>query len=65
MLFRDVPGLASYFMIYEFIKRNFGVGDNSSESTFMQNLKLFFAGGLAGSLTWTVCYPADYLKTRL
>ena len=23
------------------------------------------AGGLAGMLTWTICYPADFLKTRM
>jgi hypothetical protein len=28
-------------------------------------LRRFLAGGIAGCLTWTIAYPADYIKTHL
>lgn len=51
---RDSPALAIYFTSYEAITR----GDQS----FM---KVFTAGGIAGTLSWILLYPIDVVKSRI
>ena len=70
MFLRDTPGFAWYFMTYELIKRKVGVSDylpesEKQQSEVLRSLGLFLSGGIAGTVTWIMCYPADFLKTRL
>ena len=71
-MLRDAPGFAWYFTTYELFKRQLGVHDQSKEtidkskkSGWQKNVSLLLAGGFAGQTTWLICYPADFLKTRL
>lgn len=66
MMLRDAPGFAWYFMAYELLKRNLVKLDkNIGEKPGLQSAAQLFAGGFAGTTTWIICYPADFLKTRL
>ncbi|XP_045768581.1 mitochondrial basic amino acids transporter-like [Maniola jurtina] len=51
---RDTPAFAIYFVSYEAMTR----GDLSV-------LKVFVAGGVAGTLSWILLYPVDVVKSRL
>jgi solute carrier family 25 (mitochondrial carnitine/acylcarnitine transporter), member 20/29 len=57
---REVLSNAVYFYSYEYIMRLFAGGKSSSEAPIMG---AFLAGGLAGSNSWLLTYPVDYLKT--
>jgi len=59
---RDIPGFALYFGSYEGLKRTFSPTGKSKDIPISH---LLLSGGLAGSLCWTVIYPADIIKTRL
>ena len=68
MFLRDAPGFAFYFCSYEFIKRQLGVTDSEGKLIITdanKSASLFLSGGIAGVSTWILCYPADFLKTRL
>ena len=72
MLLRDGPGFCFYFTVYEMLKRANGVADHDKESadfaaksSFEVQARLFVCGGSSGVMTWFLCYPADFLKTRL
>lgn len=54
---RDVYSYGVYFYVYFAMKEHWESRNN------LNNLKLFFAGGLAGILSWIVCYPFDPMKT--
>ncbi|CAG8562418.1 185_t:CDS:2 [Funneliformis mosseae] len=61
-IIRDAPGYGVYFWAYEGLKRVLGVTmANSSENV----IKLLFAGGMAGILSWSSIYPLDVIKSRL
>lgn len=51
---RDSPAFAIYFTSYEAMTR----GDQSV-------MKVFTAGGVAGTLSWVLLYPIDVVKSRL
>ncbi|KAL4703033.1 hypothetical protein ACJJTC_000478 [Scirpophaga incertulas] len=51
---RDSPALAIYFTTYEILSR----GDKSAAN-------VFFAGGVAGILSWVIMYPLDVIKSRI
>lgn len=51
---RDSPAFAIYFTSYEAMMR----GDQSV-------MKVFMAGGAAGTLSWVVLYPIDVVKSRI
>lgn len=53
---RDVPGFASYFVLYEAMMRT------SDRPGAFHTL---MAGGLAGVASWVVSLPIDVVKTRL
>ncbi|XP_069946856.1 mitochondrial basic amino acids transporter isoform X2 [Cherax quadricarinatus] len=57
---RDVPGIASYFLIYEYLTRSWASSDNS-----ISPLAVLAGGGFAGALSWVVSYPMDVVKSRL
>lgn len=53
---RDVPGFASYFVLYEAMMRT---------STAPSAFHTLMAGGLAGVCSWILTLPMDVVKTRL
>lgn len=53
---RDVPGFASYFVLYELMIRT---------SPCPGALHTLTAGGMAGMLSWVLSCPIDVVKTRL
>lgn len=61
---RDVPGNATFFATYEFVRRTLrqveGRGERSSPSTGAT----LVAGGLAGMANWIVAIPMDTIKSR-
>ena len=66
MLLRDFPGFAYYFFTYELLKRwSSGLDTSTRERTIFKQVCQFLSGGVAGATTWVMCYPADFLKTRL
>ena len=72
MLIRDGPGFAIYFTTYEFLKRQAGVSDQDKLTekfkqmpSLQYKISLLLCGGFSGVVTWTLCFPADTLKTRV
>ncbi|KAK6748030.1 hypothetical protein RB195_000942 [Necator americanus] len=61
-LLRDIPASAAYLSVYEFLKKKFS--GEGKERTLSPGATLL-AGGLAGIANWSVCIPADVLKSRL
>lgn len=53
---RDVPGFASYFVLYELMIRT---------SPCPGAFHTLVAGGMAGMLSWVLSCPIDVVKTRL
>lgn len=53
---RDVPGFASYFVLYEMMIRM---------SACPGPFHTLMAGGMAGMLSWVLSCPIDVVKTRL
>lgn len=53
---RDVPGLASYFVSYEFMMR-------STQNPGV--LYTLVAGGMAGVFSWILTVPMDVIKSRI
>uniref|UniRef100_A0A0N4ZCK4 Congested-like trachea protein n=1 Tax=Parastrongyloides trichosuri TaxID=131310 RepID=A0A0N4ZCK4_PARTI len=60
-LLRDIPASGAYLSVYEFLKKTFA-GNNNGQISPMATLA---AGGFAGIANWSVCIPADVLKSRL
>ncbi|GMR39999.1 hypothetical protein PMAYCL1PPCAC_10194, partial [Pristionchus mayeri] len=61
-LLRDIPASAAYYSVYEYLKKKF-VGEGSHGK--LSPGATLMAGGLAGIANWSVCIPADVLKSRL
>ncbi len=54
---RDFYSYGAYFYIY------FGLKEYWERQNSLTSLKLFCAGGLAGVISWIICYPFDPMKT--
>lgn len=69
-VFRDLPGYAAMFLIYNNVKdllinnTNFKIFGFNVSNNYL-SLKLIISGGLAGSLSWIFCYPQDTIKTLI
>ncbi|GMS97254.1 hypothetical protein PENTCL1PPCAC_19429 [Pristionchus entomophagus] len=61
-LLRDIPASAAYLSVYEYLKKKFAGEGNAGKLSPGATL---MAGGLAGMANWSVCIPADVLKSRL
>lgn len=57
---RDVPGFASYFVLYELLVRAGRTPDQTAGTA-----QTLLAGGLAGVGSWILTMPIDVVKTRL
>eukprot|EP01125_Pyxidicula_operculata_P009389 TRINITY_DN3091_c0_g1_i2.p1 TRINITY_DN3091_c0_g1~~TRINITY_DN3091_c0_g1_i2.p1 ORF type:complete len:299 (+),score=57.22 TRINITY_DN3091_c0_g1_i2:109-1005(+) len=57
---RDVPSMAVYFCLYNYLKRSATNSDG-----YLSPLAQFMTGGVAGTICWGICYPADVIKTRM
>lgn len=55
---REVPAFGSYFLSYEYMTRT---SDGSPVST----ATMLIAGGMAGVISWILCYPVDIIKSRI
>ncbi|KAF5292582.1 hypothetical protein FQA39_LY13915 [Lamprigera yunnana] len=55
---REAPSFSAYFVTYELLTRS---RNNQQTSTAM----MFFAGGMAGCVSWAIVYPVDIVKSRL
>ena len=62
VMVRDVWGCMGYFIPYEFICQ-YIAGDNSLN--VLQPYQLAVIGGIAGVITWAICYPLDVIKSRI
>jgi solute carrier family 25 carnitine/acylcarnitine transporter 20/29 len=51
---------AVYFYSYEYVMRLFAGGESSYHAPISA---AFLAGGIAGSNSWLLTYPIDYIKT--
>ena len=58
----EVIGLGLYFGAYEGIIRQF---QQSHHNEPPSKTVSFFAGGIAGCLSWLFTYPLDYVKTLI
>jgi len=72
MLMKDAPAYGLYFMLFENNKRWLGVSDQDrilynyhglSENQI--GLRKGLSGGIAGTIAWTLVYPADTIKINL
>jgi len=59
-IFREIPTLAAYFGLYDYLKKTFRKQDGT-----LSGVGQIFAGGLAGSGAWVLTYPLDVIKTRI
>jgi len=63
---RDIPGWASYFYMYEYLKDSFGLkNDHTGTETWLQIFTRVWCGGVAGQISWIVSYPQDVVKTHM
>ncbi|XP_074599001.1 mitochondrial basic amino acids transporter-like isoform X2 [Brevipalpus obovatus] len=60
-LLRDAPAFGIYFSSFQFLIDTFNVTSGNPQSQG----SLLMAGGLAGTLSWLLIYPADVIKTRI
>lgn len=58
---RDIPGFITYFNSFEFICLLMSGDDQAHLGPFA----LMFAGGMAGTISWTTVFPPDVIKTRI
>jgi len=56
---REVPGMAVYFGVYEYLKM--WLNDRYGHGPVIP----LIAGGISGFVGWVFCYPQDTIKTRL
>uniref|UniRef100_A0A1I8BNR9 Congested-like trachea protein n=1 Tax=Meloidogyne hapla TaxID=6305 RepID=A0A1I8BNR9_MELHA len=59
-LLRDIPASGAYISVYEYLKAKF-----SGEQGKLTPMTTLMAGGFAGIANWSVCIPADVMKSRL
>lgn len=67
-MIRAVPGNVAYFVSYEQMKAWFGLSTpncSSKMNTWEYQWKSMLAGGISGCSYWTICFPADVVKTRM
>jgi solute carrier family 25 (mitochondrial carnitine/acylcarnitine transporter), member 20/29 len=72
MLMRDSPGLCVYFGLFEAFKKQFGVSETDRQkhkyhglSEAQVNFRKFFAGGFAATISWSLLFPVDSIKTKI
>lgn len=63
-LYRDVPSTGFYFVAYEFLKKEMNMKQNERVSDVYSQLKVLFAGGMAGVVNWVIAYPVDVAKSK-
>lgn len=51
--YRETPGFAIYFSVYNYLKKNEDIG----------MIKSFTYGAIAGTVSWIFIYPQDLIKT--
>uniref|UniRef100_A0A0N5AVR0 Mitochondrial carnitine/acylcarnitine carrier protein n=1 Tax=Syphacia muris TaxID=451379 RepID=A0A0N5AVR0_9BILA len=61
-LLRDIPASGVYLSTYEYLKNYFSGGQADKK---LSPGAILTAGGFAGIANWSVCIPADVLKSRL
>ncbi|CAK5051145.1 unnamed protein product [Meloidogyne enterolobii] len=57
---KNIPASGAYISVYEFLKAKF-----SGEQGKLTPMTTLMAGGFAGIANWSVCIPADVMKSRL
>lgn len=57
--FRETPGFAIYFTVYEYLKRKFYTEHGNEITPYAS----FLFGGLSGMISWIPIYPPDRVKT--
>lgn len=60
-LLRDIPASGAYISVYEYLKDWFSGGERHK----LTPMATLLAGGFAGIANWSVCIPADVMKSRL
>jgi len=61
---RQGPSFAIYFPAYHILKEAIG-SNNDNDNNTNKWWSSALAGGLAGSLAWTIVYPVDVIKSRI
>lgn len=64
---RDVPSTGFYFVAYELLKKDLNINDKSKRinwTDYVIQIKVFFAGGVAGVVNWVIAYPVDVAKSK-
>lgn len=62
-IYREVPGYAGQFFMYEKLKRAFTLP--GEKVTDLSAARLIMAGGLAGIAGWMCSYPQDFIKSQI
>ena len=62
-LTRDTPSYGGYFFFYAYLCELLTPSGKSVRE--LSTIRLLLAGGIAGSLSWTMIYPLDVLKSRV
>ena len=62
-LTRDTPSYGGYFFFYAYLCELLTPSGKSVHE--LSTIRLLLAGGIAGSLSWTMIYPLDVLKSRV
>jgi hypothetical protein len=57
--YRETPGFAIYFSVYNYLKNNF----NKNQQISLW--KSFCYGAISGSVSWVFIYPQDRIKTHI
>ena len=68
LVLRDVPGWGVYFYTYAVFKRFFGINEarkNGTQNSLLNVSIKVCAAGVAGQISWIICYPFDIIKTRI
>ena len=69
MMMRDAPGFAAYFCLFGVMKKVFGVHPDNCKKCdhnhFSNVMKKLLSGGIAGVTVWTMCFPADLIKSTM
>ncbi|KAF5270680.1 hypothetical protein FQA39_LY01418 [Lamprigera yunnana] len=60
-LVRDIPASGAFYLTYNQFKR-YCTDDGKKDMHFLLTI---IGGGLAGTMNWLVCMPADVVKSRL
>ncbi len=68
-IYREIPGYAGQFFVYELLKRffmDFNSPTGSPRQEFeLSAFELLIAGGIAGMGGWVMSYPMDYVKSQI